>query len=1056
MAPGGSVLGDRVCRRRGTATRSPASRRSTFLLMLVVSLLLTSIAPSAGTAQPATPPATGCLIVAEPNDQPLDAVDLGSGKACADAAHPDTSQDLYRWTVDEATATSRWTLSLSAIPGQVGLIAMYRIELDAAGTVTSSTELVSMRGERGMPTSAANLLFLPGTYYLGIATSGPGPYRLTVSRGDPLPNPVTAAGSPVAVNGAFASSGTTGDADTVLEWAIDDGASAAHLDLRVQGPVGTDLSWTLAGSQGARLYQSVVASAGTSLLPDIGLPPGNYTITLRSTIEPAVPWIISTTLGELRAADLEDEPNEDLSFARPIVFDGDTATLTGRLADYPGNDDADHFILQVDSAHAQRLTDIRLLWQGGPPRRLCLHDAAGVQLRCGEGDAGIALEDLVLTAGGYGLRVSGTPAPETPYTLRVDISGEAVDDFEAEPNDDMARASTMAPNGNGFASAGRLAHLAHLDTDYFRIPVTGEPQLWLVELIGDHTPNVELLDAAGTGIVRATAEAGGARIYDAFLVPGDHIARVTGQPGDYIITASPLGPPDPLFEREPNDAVDRSQPIALLEERAGRLATTTDIDYYRFSLQDTTRVALALELPADARVTLYLTRAANSMIQIGSVIPGEALRWSGLLPPGDYVLALRATTPSLESYRLLVTPLDPYQSPEDLEPNDLPYQAVPIPPSLQVSGTLNPQVASGDADWYLVPAFETTQVAIDYTPEVTVAMWTVGDSTSSSQLLPGVLGTEAGGMLVDVPSGQPLLLEVHGMGPYDIALSPVDDPRPIVASPVAGTEPALTASLDLGETPPAAYWTEAQVVEGTFSVTNSGNAAVEVDLAATTGHFHWDATLERETVTVAAGETAEMPIEVLIAPDAWADQPVFVAVEARDGETSASAMALVIPSRTAPPLNARRWDHLPPSMLGGLNVAWGGLGGEPITADEAAATAQAQLYDQLIHVGNGWQEPASALPIELSVDLAGDAAVPVAGIILFPRGASVDPDTFVRAFELDLSDDGQMWETVLTGELDQILIDQAFALDAPIEARFASPPYTGSSPIPPASASGRS
>lgn len=983
MAPGGSVLGDRVCRRRGTATRSPASRRSTFLLMLVVSLLLTSIAPSAGTAQPATPPATGCLIVAEPNDQPLDAVDLGSGKACADAAHPDTSQDLYRRTVDEATATSRWTLSLSAIPGQVGLIAMYRIELDAAGTVTSSTELVSMRGERGMPTSAANLLFLPGTYYLGIATSGPGPYRLTVSRGDPLPNPVTAAGSPVAVNGAFASSGTTGDADTVLEWAIDDGASAAHLDLRVQGPVGTDLSWTLAGSQGARLYQSVVASAGTSLLPDIGLPPGNYTITLRSTIEPAVPWIISTTLGELRAA-------------------------------------------------------------------------AGVQLRCGEGDAGIALEDLVLTADGYGLRVSGTPAPETPYTLRVDISGEAVDDFEAEPNDDMARASTMAPNGNGFASAGRLAHLAHLDTDYFRIPVTGEPQLWLVELIGDHTPNVELLDAAGTGIVRATAEAGGARIYDAFLVPGDHIARVTGQPGDYIITASPLGPPDPLFEREPNDAVDRSQPIALLEERAGRLATTTDIDYYRFSLQDTTRVALALELPADARVTLYLTRAANSMIQIGSVIPGEALRWSGLLPPGDYVLALRATTPSLESYRLLVTPLDPYQSPEDLEPNDLPYQAVPIPPSLQVSGTLNPQVASGDADWYLVPAFETTQVAIDYTPEVTVAMWTVGDSTSSSQLLPGVLGTEAGGMLVDVPSGQPLLLEVHGMGPYDIALSPVDDPRPIVASPVAGTEPALTASLDLGETPPAAYWTEAQVVEGTFSVTNSGSAAVEVDLAATTGHFHWDATLERETVTVAAGETAEMPIEVLIAPDAWADQPVFVAVEARDGETSASAMALVIPSRTAPPLNARRWDHLPPSMLGGLNVAWGGLGGEPITADEAAATAQAQLYDQLIHVGNGWQEPASALPIELSVDLAGDAAVPVAGIILFPRGASVDPDTFVRAFELDLSDDGQMWETVLTGELDQILIDQAFALDAPIEARFASPPYTGSSPIPPASASGRS
>ena len=98
------------------------------------------------------------------------------------------------------------------------------------------------------------------------------------------------------------------------------------------------------------------------------------------------------------------------------------------------------------------------------------------------------------------------------------------------------------------------------------------------------------------------------------------------------------------------------------------------------------------------------------------------------------------------------------------------------------------------------------------------------------------------------------------------------------------------------------------------------------------------------------------------------------------------------------------------------------------------------LYDGISsHVG-GWQDyrsKAAVTPIELTVDLAGDAPIPVAGILLNPFGDSGDPGTGLRQFELQLSNDGQSFETVLSGELSSLPVDQAFVLDKPVEARFA-------------------
>ena len=97
-------------------------------------------------------------------------------------------------------------------------------------------------------------------------------------------------------------------------------------------------------------------------------------------------------------------------------------------------------------------------------------------------------------------------------------------------------------------------------------------------------------------------------------------------------------------------------------------------------------------------------------------------------------------------------------------------------------------------------------------------------------------------------------------------------------------------------------------------------------------------------------------------------------------------------------------------------------------------------------------------PLTLTVDLAGDEPVPVAGTILDPSaGPGVVAGT-PRDFELVLSQDGVTYETVLTGQLSGALAEQAFVLPEPVPARFAQLLITSIHPASTtsASASGRS
>jgi hypothetical protein len=117
--------------------------------------------------------------------------------------------------------------------------------------------------------------------------------------------------------------------------------------------------------------------------------------------------------------------------------------LTGRLGTLAALDDLDTYRLIVDETLAGRQLDLKLFWDAEPRRWLCLRDAAGTELGCTDGERGIAFNDLVLAAGDYTIVVSGDPAPNSPYLLRLDASLAAVSSYEAEPNDTFATAGPL-------------------------------------------------------------------------------------------------------------------------------------------------------------------------------------------------------------------------------------------------------------------------------------------------------------------------------------------------------------------------------------------------------------------------------------------------------------------------------------------------------------------------------------------------------------------------------------------------------------------------------------
>lgn len=1005
------------------------TRRRVVLLGLVLLMLALSlpVPVSAGIQNP-------CIAADEPNDQYAEALDLGAGEVCAEAANPTGGQDLYLWTVAAADATTRWTMSVSAIPGQLANLEIFDVVLDEAGNVTSAEKLLTVSGATDQTTIGRDLMLPIGKVItIGVATSGPGAYTLSVERAIASPplndsEPNDDATSATMVSGAFALAGDQSESPDEIAWTIAQSDAARTWTLRYQKPIAVYSTLTLRANDGTQLGSWGPTASGLLEVPNLSLAAGTYAIALGSTSPEDGPYILEMIGGEPLAAGAEAEPNDAAALGQSIDLIADSTAISGQLDTLSDVNDRDFYRFTIDGELASRQLDIKALWQQGPVRKMCLLDALEQELVCREGDRGAAFDDLILAEGEYFISVTGDVGISPSYLLRFDLTREASSGYEAEPNNTIEAASLLVPEGNTFVGSGRIETS---DSDFFRFTVVGEPQLWLIEVTGPGVAAVELRDVVGTALATGSARDGVATLYDMFLLPGDQQIEIRGDSELYSVRLIPMGPPDPLAELEPNNSLDTSQALSLFEQRSGRLPTIEDADNYRFALQNDGYVRVSLAVPADGIVTASLSWQGRELVALATSEPGAPLVYEAWLRAGDYQLRLTSSAPSFDPYALEVLAIDPFDLPQDLEPNDTEFHAVAANYGIPVTGTGAAIMRSGDADWFAFPVLESgSEAVMTAVDEFTTRLYQRDPLNGVAIPIEVTTGTEEGRYLAVLPPDVEILMRVTIVGEYSVSLDLVGteaDGVPVIVIPAL--DPKVTVSIDAGDATVAAYWEDGQTLEGTVSLTNSGSEPVDLTLDAWIGDMRWSVSFAQPVIAVAAGETVTVPVQVAVAPDAWAERPIVLVVRATSDRGWATGESTITVGRSVPPVNPAVTAPLPESMLGGLNVAWIELGAVPDPAVGAESG-----FDGRIVSGFGVRADVVSLPHEITVDLAGDVPVPVSGFVIDPRGYDGLVLNQLRDFEVQVSTDGVTFATVLSGSMSGGQWEHGFALEDTVEA----------------------
>ena len=1003
----------------------------------------------------------------EPNNTPAEA-NAVSGAATILGTMSGSDQDAFMWTVSDEDAQKQWVFELHGIPGRLTIAEVVRVEFAADGASVEKQDRLMKMGTRDgyTPAITRELIFEPGEYLIGIAYAGgsadqqssggpfrppaaglsfgdsgkpdltevtdtpdapePGTYRFVIREVSKISLQPTPKGTTQAearktrAGGYFHTFETRDTAWYSLDFKPED--TNQRWDINVHVPVGRAMDATLFDSAGQQLDKRRSGPRGHLEFPDIVPQEQPYALQLEP-LEVGLVTVVGSLRTGVRVAGEEAEPNGKWELANQVDL---TQPLKAAINDAT---DADFFKFLVDGARADTLHVLRLDSEPIEQQVLfCLHDAQGTQLQCRDATTPIALPDLLLSPGEYGLTIARARS-EFQYTVSLTDQGPVARGREVEPNDTITIATTV-PANNRIKGRG-----TGTDTDYYRFLIAEEPQLWRFQTIGEGIKEVTLHDGAGHASATHRPQAGQRRIRleNVFLLPGKHYVRISAEDGaEYTLLAKALGPPDPNGEREPNDDKSRMQRLAVGQTRTGLLVDKVDVDYYRFFLANWDHVKLAITPPPDAIVAPHLYWYDSSMAQGIPSEPGQVMTYAGVFPPGDYYVQLKANQPSDAEYRLSLERLPRWSCLTDCEPNGMYtyFGASRLPPNLMLEGVSG---AWRDADSYQLPALDQPSQLIVRSPERVGGVF-LGPNHLNRQ--PMTYDTETGTYTGTVVAGEPMQVSVDSGGKlYRLELEFENGPKPLadVALPVE-----LTLALETDAV--SAFRQFGQVVSGRLTITNVGTSGLTARLETATSDYRWRAALGADEYSADAGESVTVPIEVRVPPDAWADRPVRISVRAVDelGAQAETWSEIAVDRETLPVNPAWNWA-IPDALRGGFNAAWipfgGGLTGEVPQGADNPFLRDGYVIDtlstQCCHETYGWKDTRPAITLKLP----GEALLPVAGMALHHFGIPW-PYHKLRKGTLLLSEDGATFKEAMSFETLPVRTEQYFALTEPVLARY--------------------
>ncbi|MEM1232375.1 MAG: hypothetical protein AAGI15_17695, partial [Pseudomonadota bacterium] len=596
---------------------------------------------------------------------------------------------------------------------------------------------------------------------------------------------------------------------------------------------------------------------------------------------------------------------------------------------------------------------------------------------------------------------------------------------EQEPNETADDASLF---GKGRILKGTLNGQ---DTDHVLLLTTEAPQLWRIQAIGAGLHDLKYLPQHGeSGLsVRADPKSRRLRLDNLFLLPGQHRFVLDAREDTrYVLRALPLGPPSAHIEREPNNDRRTAHRLRLNDKAVALLTEKSDLDYFRFHLAAPQPVELALKPAPDGAYWLTLYQDGEKFKQF-TTKTGAGFTETLWLDPGDYFLEVRSGGQLSEAeYELRLDQVLEPRLVSDREPNDRPQTAAPWPVDGRFEGRLG--IARAGADWYRLPPRSTPLTLA--LPEVDGARLAFVDV--ARRPIAKAVKDDTGGSTVALPAGAEAYLYLSGRGDYAFALT-----EPGTAAPAAPAPLPVAMTLTLDEQTIAAYSPWQQQLDGTLSLDNSDQQAQTLTLAGRSTDDRWHLILPQEEQQVPAGGSLELPVSLVVEPDALPDLPVALRVIASAGNRRGQARVAVEAVRGQTPRSPSVFEPVPDALRGHLNVAAAARGAQWRTDAKAAAP----LNDGLLALGNyfeskreGLTGPATIAPV---LELAGEATVAVTGFSLHPFGLqdSQAPQRNARDFAISLSQDGETFQQVLTGTLSGQLREQFFPLSEPVAARFA-------------------
>lgn len=998
----------------------------------------------------------------EPNNTPADFHAI-SGEITLYGTMVGQDQDGYLWTVTDDQSRRKWTFELHGEPGALTIVEVVRLQYAENGVDVSGAETLFRMGTRdgAIPSIHRELMFEPGEYVLGLAQSGagkaqgsgspfrpslddlsfgavdgeeaasgegnaePGAYRLLITDAGPI-NPSANPGPRTDRENAYglrlASSYATFESEATAwyELSFNETQAQHRWDLHVQAPIGRPLKASLYDAAGMKLSEAPVSDKGRLRFPDLVPPVGSWYLELTSARPGHLHAITTETVGRFVDGE-EAEPNGTHALANRVDL---SRPVTGRIG---GDDSYDFLSFTPGEEAADQLMTLAISSEPPANLTLCLADRrTWNSAQCRSGTTPFELPDLMLAGRDWGLSIGR--ASETAYTLTLRAQGAPQAGTEFEPNESPEYASGVPDN---YRIKGRFVGK---DTDFYQVMVTGEPQLWRFQVIGDNIFEVGYYDGSKKQKTQVRAASGQRRVRleNLFLMPGRHFIRVAGLgDGDYTLLARALGPPDPNGEMEPNDASNK-QRLAVGQTRTGLGSDKDDQEFYRFFVGHWDHLRLTVTPAPDGLIAPNVYWYTQIVGQGMPDTTGEPIVMQGLFPPGDYHVVLNHRELSDGEYKVSLERLPRWSCPADCEPNGhgLIWLAAPLPPDLVLEGDTGDW---RDLDYYRLPAF-------DQPTELEILGPAVG------QLAIGVHGSdktypvhdaELGGYQVTVPPGDARMLMIAARGtPYRLTLRfPNGELEPVTeALPV-------DLALDFEADEVSAYRIHGQRVAGTLAITNSGPEPLDLRLEAVSSDHRWRVALAGDRQALGPGERRDVGIELTAPPDAWADRPVRISTRAVDstGRQEETSADITVGRETLPVNPVMAWAA-PPALRGGLNVAWAPFGAT-WTGDTPKWVADSPVIrDNLVFNnvgarsrGDGWEDGNQP---ELTLELPGDQPLPVRGTAITHFG-SPGPFFDIREASLLLSLDGVQFEEVLRFETLPIETIQYFALPDAVPARFA-------------------